>query len=99
VPKYLPRLVSVTRGLQFPEPFLTRGNYINWISEIGYGGMTSYSNSLILRWARHDIEAMSGATNTASILLKIGGVEGTYRSIPVGKSTRKTILKQNINED
>jgi hypothetical protein len=68
------------------------GNYTNWISEIGYGGVTSYSNSLILQWTRHDIEAMSGATNTVSILLKMGGVEGTYKSIPVGKSRRKTIL-------
>jgi hypothetical protein len=67
-------------------------NYTNWISEIGYGGVTSYSNSLILRWTRHDIEAMSGAQIIESMLLRIGGVEGIDKIIPLGNSTRKTIL-------
>jgi hypothetical protein len=41
---------------------------------------------------------MSGASNTESILFKIGGVEGIDRSIPLGESTRKTILNKSINE-
>jgi hypothetical protein len=40
---------------------------------------------------------MSGAKNTVNMLLNIGGVEGTYRRIALGKITRQTILRRDIS--
>jgi hypothetical protein len=40
---------------------------------------------------------MRGAKPAENIPLNIGGVEGMYRRIALGKITRQTILSRNVN--